>query len=214
MQPAPSDLPSAEVISLGTTNDLSEKFKKYPLPTGAAKSLYEMTGDFVFFTPALANLHGAFVDGHFVDLQKSMQEPLKIYKHKFYLPIFKNLNTPSGNFDWNHVLFAVSKEQWPKLEDHICSITMLSVERKVVAKYGIQAFKIVDPLAADLHTIVNSSVNIYAIGIISNTSTLAFKPDEITPFPVRLPPEPEMQTFFNAFMAGKNPLLAIEDGGV
>jgi hypothetical protein len=31
-----------------------------------------MTGDFVFFTPALANLHGAFVDGHFIDLQKDM----------------------------------------------------------------------------------------------------------------------------------------------
>lgn len=206
----PAGLPNDEIVSLGTTSDLNEKFKKYPLPVGAAKSLYEMTDDFVFFTPALANLHGAFVDGHFVDLQKQMKEPLKIYKHKFYSPIFKNLTTPSGNSDWNHVLLAATKEQWPQLEDHICSITMLSVERKLVAKYGVQTFKIVDPLSLDLHTVVNNSVLIKAIGIISNTSTIAFKPDEATPFPVRLKPEPEMQTFLDAFMTGKNPLLAID----
>lgn len=214
MRPAPADLPKSGIISLGTTDALNEKFKKHPLPVGASKSLYEMTDDFVFFTPALANLHGAFVDGHFVDLQQELQEPLRIYKHKFYSPIFKNLETPSGNSDWNHVLFAASKEQWPRLEDHICGVTMLSVERRLVAKYGIQTLRVFDPLAADLHTIISNSVTIRAIGIISNTSTLAFKPDEVTPFPIRLPPEPEMQAFLDAFIAGKNPLLATgNDGG-
>lgn len=206
----PASLPNAEIVSLGATDDLREKFKKYPLPIGSAKSLYEMTGDFVFFTPALANLHGAFVDGHLVNLQKEMKEPLKIYKHKFYSSIFRNLTNSTGNSDWNHVLFAATKEQWPLLEDHICGITMLSVERKLVAKYGIQNFNIIDPLAMDMHTVINNSVPISAIGIISNTSTIAFKPDEVTPFPVRLPPELEMQKFLDAFIAGKNPLLASE----
>lgn len=204
----PAGLPKSGIISLGAADDLHEKFKKYPLPVGSAKSLYEMTGDFVFFTPALANLHGAFVDGHLVDLQKQMTEPLKIYKYKFYSQLFKNLTTPDGNSYWNHTLFAATKEQWPVFEDFICSITMLSVERGLAAKYGIQKFNILDPLATDLHTVVNNSVPISAVGIISNTSTIAFKPDEVTPFPLRLPPEPEMQNFLELFIAGKNPLVA------
>jgi hypothetical protein len=103
-------------------------------------------------------------------------------------------------------LLAVTKDQWPAVENYICGVTMLSVERKLAAKYGIQAFNILDPLAADLHTLVNSVIPVKAIGIISNTSTIAFKPDEITPFPIRLDPEPEMQRFLDAFIAGKNPL--------
>lgn len=205
-QQARANKPTQDVVSLGLAYDFTEKFLKHPLPIGAAKSLYEMTGDFVFFTPALANLHGAFVDGHFIDLQKDMFEPLKLYKHKFYSPMFQHLPVKPGVTDWNRTLLAVTKDQWPAVENYICGVTMLSVERKLAAKYGIQAFNILDPLAADLHTLVNSVIPVKAIGIISNTSTIAFKPDEITPFPIRLDPEPEMQRFLDAFIAGKNPL--------
>jgi hypothetical protein len=121
--------------------------------------------------------------------------------------MFQHLPVKLGVTDWNRTLFAVTKEQWPAVENHMCGITMLSVERNLVAKYGIQNFNIADPLAADLHTLVNSVIPIHAIGIISNTSTIAFKPDEIMPFPIRLDPEPEMQQFLAAFKAGKNPML-------
>ena len=208
-QQARANNPTKEIVSLGKAHDFAEQFPKVPLPLGLSKSLYEMLADFVFFTPALANLHGAFVDGHFVDLQKDMTAPLKIYKHKFFSSIFKNLVKTDGDSSWNHTLFAIHKDLWPALEDHICGITMFSLARKLAAKFAIQTFNIADPLASDLHMLVSNVIPIKAIGIISNNSTICFKPDELIPYPIKLPPEKEMQTFFDAFAAGKNPLVEI-----
>ena len=68
-QQARANNPTKEIVSLGKAHDFAEQFPKVPLPLGLSKSLYEMLADFVFFTPALANLHGAFVDGHFVGIE-------------------------------------------------------------------------------------------------------------------------------------------------
>jgi hypothetical protein len=86
-----------------------------------AQGLYHWAGQLVFFSPALAYLYGGLSDLLLTDFLQGYNRAVTFYHHRFDRPLFRGLTAPSGNTDWNHVLWAVDAEHWGPLLDHLCS---------------------------------------------------------------------------------------------
>jgi len=110
----------------------------------------------------------------------AIQQETDVTYHKktFNKPIFAGFDSPEHGVVWNHTLWAVPQTQWPLLKSEFLAVTNVDVVSNTIIKYGLQQISIYDPLHMDVGGIASadSTMLIYAFGVMSNKKTVAFNP--------------------------------------
>lgn len=194
------------------TLDARGVLPKKELRLGLAESLQVMTEEYTFFTPAILYLLGLTTDAPLIDFQFEKRCNVDFYYRKFAHPIFRGLETPDGDSDWNHALWAVRKEVWQDFYDFYSSLAFTDGQRRYVTHMASQVIDVVDPLAMARAGLILNQVPtciVTAFGANGNTLRAAF---EIGVSPLldrpRLrfyAPSPAMVVFADALYTGKNP---------
>lgn len=189
--------------------------EKTELKVGQARNLRGFDDEFAFFTPAILYLHGGFRDAPLADLSYMTGVNVRFYYRKFAKPIFRGLDSQTGDKDWNYALWAVRREHWQLLSDWLVSITLTYSEVGEVAGIGEQQFTVIDPLAAERTMIYHGglpTLAVSAFGINGSKFRAYFKPGENPmldlPRLVFDAPAEDMQVFADALYSGKNPVDA------
>jgi len=123
------------------------------LRLGAAKTLAELTNDFVFFTPALLYTHGK-LDRDIVQefCNEAEGEPI-VSVITFDKPIFRGLQQGDNHCPdryWDHTLMAVPNLWALPLLQSIVAAALLDFDRRVYYRAKFQALTVVDPLFLQL----------------------------------------------------------------
>lgn len=192
--------------------------QKFELAVGSARSLTDLS-EYVFFTPAVLYLWGDFYDGPLLDFMWERRENVKLYYKIFRCPVFRGLCTPGGPKEWNHVLWAVRRDQWQPLCDFLLTISLSFSEEKRLVRYGERSVRIDDPLAVDASALIGGCfprVSVTAFGVISSQGQVVLKEPTVSaysaeaslPGVVFLPPSAEAQVEARALYGGYNPLDA------
>lgn len=113
-----------------------------------ARTLQDLTGEFVLFTPALIVTHARF-DRDPVAVfsqQRSPEEsPSAINSQR---PFFQDL--PSTPIKWNNRLYMIRKDLWEECRDFIARMVISDPKTQLYSEIGFGDLIIVDPLALAL----------------------------------------------------------------
>lgn len=129
-----------------------------------ARTVWQFTDRYAFFSIAIPYLRGRFTERILVDLIETTGQPVHFLHAKFDKPIFIGLDLPNGDKDWNHVLWAVEHAFWGPLVDQMCAATVKDRSRKFLATYPMQELTIIDPLFADKAVIYPAELPVLKIG--------------------------------------------------
>lgn len=197
---------------------VSEKgiLEKVLLRYGSLPRLSLLSDQLAFFTPAPLYLSGWFRDDQLIDFLCEYR-PIDFYHRKFTFPLFRGLETRTGDPAWNHVLWAVERPHWEPLLNFLVSVKLVDEGTRTIWGCGAQDLAIVDPEFADQNPVLPPAVpllDITAFGINGSQHCYAFA---VGPNPVfhrptlrQFPPEPEALVFAEAFWAGANPVDALD----
>lgn len=200
---------------LGPPVDARGVVRKYHFTVGPAESLAAFQEEWAFFTPAVMYLRGGFEDAYLIDYMYELQEEVRFCFHKFDRPLFDGLFTPTGDADWNYVLWALRREYWDGFVDFVCSISVADVDAKHVWRYGLQEVDVVDPVALSGRAVITAPplLRVGAFGIYGSRNRLYFRR---SPSPFGAPrlassqPHHEDVVFAKAYFEGRNPISAKE----
>lgn len=148
---------------------------KYQITFKNVKRLANLT-QYVWFTPAPVYLWGRYTDVNLGDIVS--EHNIKLFWYKFNKSIFKGLDF-QGDPSWNHVLWAVDNTSWNKLADGILESVQFKLDTRVLYRYALQDFVVVDPLQADTQGIIAGNLDllkVYAFCPITNQRQIAFNP--------------------------------------
>lgn len=177
------------------------------LPVGRAASLTELAEEFVFFTPAVPYLYGGMTDAPLGDFRQQYGQPADVYHYRFQHRLFRGLDAPCGDADWNYALWAVRRPVWPALLDFYLSIMMLDPAARTAAQIACTEVEVVDSLALTTCAVSPRLVRVTALGIDGSGGQLAVAPsaDVVRQPPrlVRLPPSEKMRTLAAAYAGRK-----------
>lgn len=140
---------------------------KYRITFQGAKRLSDVPG-YVWYSPAALYLWGAFTEQNLADVVQQTQA--RFFWYHFERPIFTGLDLGS-DVGWNHVLWAASESEWPKIRDLILEVVQISLETKQLCQYALQSLRILDPLAMDHKKLVTGTpptVDIKVFAVLSN----------------------------------------------
>lgn len=189
---------------------LGEKYlPKRLLPVQSAASLAELCEDYAFFTPAVLYLHGQMTDEPLGDFRHTVGFAADFFHFRFPHPLFRGLETPCGDRDWNHVLWAVEKGVWPAFRDFYLSIMLLDPAARTAAQVAYTDLSVADSLALTSGKVIGRrpTVGVTAFGIDGSEGQLAFKPSfDPVMFPprfVKLPPTDRMRELARAYAGAK-----------
>ena len=171
------DVPSQKIQQVRGVGH--ERVPKAKLEFGQAKSVGRFTDRYQFFTPALLYLYGGLDDRPFVEFMEETGTDLVLASYRFERPIFSGLAAPDGDPSWNHVLFAVEKEHWKKLENYLLSAMLVDRSRNWLCQVGATDLVIADPLVVDrgeLYQLDWPLLNIVALGVDSNKAAISVCP--------------------------------------
>lgn len=123
-----------------------------PLAEEVPKTLCDLAGEFVFFTPALILQVGMFERdpvAEYVAARKVTEElrPIAIDSQQ---PFFGNLGASiigGAEVRWANRLYMVRREGWADCSSFLSAITIIDHGRQRYSQFGWNAFKIVDPLS-------------------------------------------------------------------
>lgn len=138
-----------------------------------ARKLADVPG-YVWYTPAPLFLWGRFSETNLSDIVQ--RTGLKIFWYKFDKPIFQGF-TIHGDPSWNHILWAASETDWPKLMDAVLETVQFDIERKRLYQYAAQILTLYDPLAMDLQGLVTANLpqtQVKVFAVLSNERQYAF----------------------------------------
>jgi len=143
----------------------------------------------VWYTIAPPALWGGLDNKVLAALQQ--ETGVSYHKKVFDKPIFDGFDTPGEGAIWNHVLWAVPQPEWWLLKSEFLGITNVDTDSQLIVKYGLQELIIYDPLSVDRGAIAseNTTMKIYAFGVMSNKKTIAFDPAQ------KLTERPRVYTF-------------------
>jgi hypothetical protein len=204
---------SEGLVYKGPTTDPLGRVVKHELRTGAARTLGDLAGEYHFFTPAVVYLNDLVGDWPLIDLMYELRRDVPFYYKKFRWPLFRGLETPDGDVDWNHALWAVRVGDWRPFFDFYCSVAARDRDR--VRRIAAQTLAVLDPLAAE-HVITGDvpAVTVTAFGIDGSDCVIAFEPGArplLLPPELRVyPPRQRTRTFARALVRGENPHVAEE----
>lgn len=125
-----------------------EVVPKYRMTFGSADRL-GVFEQYRFFSPALPYLHGRFNDDYLLDFMRGYPAEVRLMWHKFSKPLFRGMQAPDGDREWNFGLWAVEADVYPALESFLLSVSLIDSDRKVTYRLGAQDVLIADPLRVD-----------------------------------------------------------------
>jgi hypothetical protein len=134
--------------------------------------------EWVWYTPAPAFLWGGLNNIILSGLQQELN--IEYYQGVFNTVIFSGFESEGSAF-WNHTLWAIKQEEWAPFKESLLGVTNVDVENHLMIKYGLQEMNIYDPLAVQNNKVVSPETpvaTIYAFGVMTNKSTVAFNPAE------------------------------------
>lgn len=172
---------------------------KYPVDFGKATSL-NVFSRYQFFTPAPLYLYAGLSDRTWAQMMQEAHRDIVLMFHRFKYSIFRGLNAPNGNDDWNKVLWAATKEDFETIETYLLSLTTVDQKNKRIIKVGAQDVLITDPLAVDNLKVVDPKqhpVTVVSFGVNGNTQCIAFEPESKPPVLPRLKRFPPQQKIVN-----------------
>lgn len=114
-----------------------------------AKTLRDMTGDFVLFTPALLYRFLPFPADLAQQYCLDRGQPIGLFQVQCHEPVFDGLETDQGR-GWNHLLFGVPKSEWSGFEEYIQGIGILEPKRGSMVRLYVYSMNILDPLSVKL----------------------------------------------------------------
>jgi len=144
---------------------------KKELKVGSAKSLFEMSSDFTFFTPAILYRFSAFDDRFLIDFVTRYGR-CDFYWIKFELNLFKGLEFGFDQ-DWNKALWAIPATRWNDFVDFMCSVWMVDSWADRVDQIALQQFRITDPLSLSNCTQLQA-LSVYAFGLRGTKNCIFF----------------------------------------
>jgi len=168
--------------------------------------------EWVWYTPAPVFLWGGLNDVILSGLQQELD--IEYYQGVFNTTIFSGFESGGSAF-WNHTLWAISRESWVPFKDALLGVTTVDVENHLMVKYGLQEVTIYDPIAIQNDTLISPKtpvITIYAFGVMTNKSTVAFNSAEgvvAHPHVYTQPPMPEIVLLAEKLLEGQT-----EMGGV
>lgn len=166
-----ADKPWEEDIVRGSVTDANGVLTKTPLPMTEAKSLAEMVGDFVFFTPAILYRFAEFTDAVLIDFVTKFGR-CDFYWVKLDFNIFQGLELGYDE-DWNRALWAIPLEKWNQFVDFMCSAWFVDSWKEKIEAIALQRFVIVDPVALSKAYAVQR-LSIFAFGIRGSLNNIYF----------------------------------------
>jgi len=184
---------------------------KYEMTFGRAERL-GVFEQYRFFTPALLYLHGRLTDAHLLDFLRDVAGSCRLMFHKFDRPIFRGLQTPDGDKDWNHGLWAVEADAYPHLESFLLSLTLVDQRAKRVYRAGAQDVLVADPLHVDRRPALSAAcplLPIVAFGVNASHRRVSLYWDDKAPaasLPILRynPPDPDMVAFAKDVLVEEN----------
>lgn len=179
------------------------------LPVGGASALAELAEEFSFFTPAVPYLYGGMTDEPLGDFRQQYAQPVDVYHFRFPHRLFRGLDAPCGDKDWNFALWAVRRHVWPALLDFYLSIMMLDPAARTAAQIACTEVEVVDSLAMTAGRWGGRmAVPVTALGIDGSAGQLAVTPSadllRRPPRLVRLPPSEKMAAVAAAYAGRKS----------
>lgn len=192
----------------GPSVDPHGRLHKHELRVGEARSLADLQGEYVFFTPAVPYLLRVLDDGPLCDMMWELRTEVPFFYKKFTLPLFRRLDAPDGDADWNYALWALRHEHWDYFLDFYCSVAVRDHARHCLHRVAAQRVLIADPLASRSLTPF-PPVEVTAFGLNGSSFIAAFEqwPDpRLRPPTLRFyPPDEGTRVFARALGAGLNP---------
>ena len=191
------------------------RVEKYRMDFGNADRLSAF-GGYRFFTPAILYRFGGITDNVWVQLMAELGRDVTLMFRKFDQPLFRGLETPNGDHDWNHALWAVKVEDWDIVENYLISVTFMDQESRRLHKIGAQDVRIVDPLNFDRRRVIHADspfMDVVVFGINGNLGRIAFqlqdRLDVERPKVHRFPPDPKVVRFADALFGKLDPTQAV-----
>lgn len=190
---------------LDVTNE--SRVEKYPMDFGKAESL-TVFSRYQFFTPAPLYLYAGLSDRTWAQMMQEANRDITLMFHRFKYSIFRGLDAPNGDKDWNRVLWAATKEDFEVIETYLLSLTSVDQTNKRVIKVGAQDVLITDPLAVDQMKVVDPKqhpVSIVSFGVNANDRCVAFEPESQPPVLPRLTffaPQPKIVNYAKTLFGG------------
>lgn len=142
---------------------------KYQVKFENARQLSDIQG-YQWYTPAALYLWGRFSETNLGEIVS--RTDVKIFWYKFDKPVFQHFGP-----EWNHILWAASDEDWPKIVDGVLETVQFDIPQEALYQYGLQGLSILDPLHVDRERVVTTKtpeVPIKAFGVLSNKGQTAF----------------------------------------
>jgi len=183
------------------------RVEKFPMDFGKADRL-SVFGDYQFFTPAPLYLYGGLTDHVWVQFMQETNRVLHLMFHRFEYSIFRGLEAPNGDSDWNKVLWAVTRDEFETLESYLLSLVFMDQPNRRVHKIGAQDLLITDPLFVDKRKLSDPNappLSVVALGVNGNTRCIGFDPNTQAPVLPRLqsfPPQEKIVKFADTLFSG------------
>ena len=197
-----------ELLADGKTYQLDVtregRVDKYPMDFGRADRL-DIFGNYQFFTPAPLYLYGGLTDHTWTQLMQEANRDITLMFYKFDSHVFRGLDAANGDKDWNHALWAVTKDDWALIEPYLLSLVFMDKPKKQVHKIGAQDLQILDPLYIDTKKIVSPStprIDIVAFGVNGNKRCVAFDLETAPPLLRFLDPQEKIVRFADKLFGG------------
>ena len=177
--------------------------------TDKLTTLFEMLGDYTFFTPALLHTHGAWSSKKWTELSPLAGRDITVMYAVLPEPIFSGIPNPNeSRVDWNKSIFFVKHADWHAVCEFVIGTTAYA-NGNFAAGYGVQDIFVKDVLSArkarPMAKIPLIPVN--GFGVRTPRWTLAFS--GTPPKPIRLPGAEDIEIIAKATADGDNPLVVV-----
>tara|TARA_R110002020_G_scaffold276042_2_gene491249 strand:- start:14498 stop:15169 length:672 start_codon:yes stop_codon:yes gene_type:complete len=196
-----------------------EKFTSYkvnirPIEFAGKPPSLSAFPEWVWYTPAPAFLWGGLSNTILSGLQQELN--IEYYQGIFNTVIFSGFEN-GGNSFWNHTLWAAKQEEWGILKDALLGVTNVNTEHNLMVKYGLQEVLVYDPIAVQNSNLISPETpvaTIYAFGVMSNKSTIAFNPAtgvSSHPHVYTIPPDPGIVELSNQLLKGQTDIGGVAE---
>jgi hypothetical protein len=175
--------------------------------------LSDLAKEWHFFT------HGAFFS--FAEFKYPQEDPvadwyadqpirIDVLRQTFSRPVFEGMTAiePNLKCTWDHILYAVRHEEWPKLHEFLGGVCAVNKDKEAFYATFSGDLMIVDPVAAEARGILDINLPLVPVTVFcvdSNRDRWEIRPPTSLISPprfVRLPPREEIVEMARAVLKG------------
>jgi hypothetical protein len=185
--------------------DVEERKQPFDKETAQAKpagdTLIDLGKELEFFTTALMIQRGGFDRDPVIECTKMLNTGVKIFAVNTDEPLFQGLGKGSllgQPVDWDHRLYAVSRQQWEPVRNFIAGLSWVDKSRGIYARVMFHELSIIDPTTFYRHGGILSELPFFTITVFSVATNKelmhmapAVNPPQTRSFPKANPPRLE-----------------------